>query len=117
MIVAIPVSRGKVGGPGESEEVLIVDSEKNFAVVEQYPNPAITAQSARGIRMIESALERNATALIVGHIGMHAYGFAREKMLLYSAEDMGVSEAISLFRNKELPEFAEENARESHHSH
>ena len=53
MKLAIAVEKGMVSGPGEAEEIRIYDTE-NSQHLESYPNPALTANSARGILMLKS---------------------------------------------------------------
>jgi predicted Fe-Mo cluster-binding NifX family protein len=102
MLVAIPVSDGEVSGPGEAQEILVLDSEKGFAVRERYENPALGAGSSPGIQMIRSLVERNVDALIVGHIGMHAFSYARNRLIVYSSEGMSYEEAVAAYRKGAL---------------
>ncbi len=102
MLIAIPVSDGEVSGPGEAQEILVLDSEKGFAVKERYENPAIGAVSSPGILMIRSLVERNVDALIVGHIGMHAFSYARNRLVVYSSAGMSYEDAVAAYRNGAL---------------
>lgn len=98
MLIAVPVSDGEVSGPGEAQEIIVLDSEKGYAVRERYENPALGAASSPGIQMIRSLVERNVDALIVGHIGMHAFSYARNRLIVYSSEGMSYEEAVAAYR-------------------
>lgn len=116
MKIAIPVTGEVIGGPGEAREILLLDSDKDFAIAEKYENPALTATSARGISMIQSVLDRKAGALIVGHIGQHAFSYANGKLKIYSGLELTISEVIEGFRNGTLIELTGElQGNHSHH--
>lgn len=115
MRIAIPVSGDNVGGPGESSEIVILDSERDFSVVERYENPALTATSARGISMVVSALNKQATALIVGHIGDHAFSYAGSRIRIYGASGLTLNQAIESFKNGDLEELKSGNGGHHHH--
>lgn len=117
MKIAIPVMHGLVGGPGESEEIIILDSENGYSRVETYENPALTAVSARGISMLKSVLDRDVEVLVVGHIGEHAFSYARNRLKLYSATGMHVEEAIEEFKSGKLHELNEPHHGSHSHNH
>jgi len=57
MKVAVPVTNGYVDGPGEGETVRIYEVNGNSVkLVEEYPNPALTKETARGLWMFEERL-------------------------------------------------------------
>ena len=64
MKLAIAVEKGMVSGPGEAEEIRIYDTE-NSQQLESYPNPALTANSARGILMLKSIVDHGVSSVIV----------------------------------------------------
>lgn len=117
MKIAIPVEHGLIGGPGESSEILILDSDSDNAIVEKYENPALTASSARGISMINSVLDRGAEVLILGHIGQHAFSYAASRLKIYSATDMDVETAIREFKEGRLQILKEALHGSGHHHH
>ena len=115
MIIAIPVTDEKVSGPGEAEEILLLDTERNYSVTERFENPALTALNARGIRMLQSVISKNATSIIVAHIGSHAFKFVNGKVRIYTAAGLSVAEAVSKFQAGTLSELKEELPGDVHH--
>ena len=115
MIIAIPVTGEKVSGPGEAEEILLLDTEKNYSVIGRFENPALTALNARGIRMLQSVMSKNATSIIVAHIGSHAFNFANGKIKIYTAVGLSVEEAVSKFKAGSLSELKGELPEDTHH--
>lgn len=91
MIIAVPVKGNITSGPGEADEIAIIDTAQG-RVVERYPNPALTATSARGITMVKSALDRNAEALVVGGIGEHALSYAMKKLKVFNGSGATLDE-------------------------
>lgn len=116
MKIAVPATDGLVDGPGEGRKVIIfeVDSE-GFQLVEEYDNPALTAQSARGIWMLRSALERGAEGIIVSGAGAHAFDFLQGKAKMFYAANSNVNNAIYDFMKGNLPELNQ--ATHGHHHH
>ena len=115
MRVAVPVTNGFVDGPGEGEEVYVYDLSPEPKLVEKYPNPAITAVSARGIWMLRSALDRNVEKLIVSGVGQHAFTVVDGKLKFYHADGMKVEDAVATFIEDKLPELTEPNHVHGHH--
>lgn len=115
MLIAIPVTGDNISGPGEASEILILDSDDGYSVKERYENPALTASSARGISMIQSAAARNASVMVVAHIGAHAFGFIQGRMKIYSGLGMNVQEAVSRLKKGELTELTEEMPGHGHY--
>ncbi len=115
MKIAIPVTEQEVGGPGESREIVVVDTEMDYSVTERYENPALTATSARGISMIRSAVDREASAMIVAHIGSHAFSYVRGRIRLYSGIGLTLDEALAGFKAGTLEEITEELPGNHHH--
>jgi predicted Fe-Mo cluster-binding NifX family protein len=67
MKVAVSVTDGLVEGPGDALEVRFYQVEgSKVKLLESCPNPALMAVTAKGVRMLESALDKGATAFIVG---------------------------------------------------
>ncbi len=104
MLIAIPSTEGYVGGPGECDEVLIFDSEKDYELTESYHNPALEILSPRGITMLVSALRLKVSAVIVAHLGSPTFHFIKGKAKLYIAEGMKAIEAIASLREGKLQE-------------
>ncbi len=107
MLIAVPSNDGVVGGPGEGADILIFDSERNFELTESYRNPGLEGLSARGIRMLVSALQKRVAALIVAHVGSPTYFYLKGKIKLYLGDGLKVSDALNNFRAGILPEFLE----------
>lgn len=107
MLIAIPSSDGFVRGPGEGDEVLIFDSDRNFELSGSYHNPGLDLMSARGIAMLMSALRMRVSAVIVAHLGSPAYHFIKGKVKLYIAEGMKVIDAVGRLKEGILPELLE----------
>lgn len=115
MKIAVPVTKGFVDGPGEGEEVYVYELGPDPKLVEKYPNPAITAMSARGVWMLRSALERDVERLIVSGVGQHAFTAVEGKMKFYHAEGMKVEDAVATMVEGKLPELTAPNHNHSHH--
>ena len=115
MRIAVPVTEGFVDGPGEGREVFVFDIGEEAVLVEKYENPALTAQSARGIWMLRSAMDRQVENLIVSGIGQHAFSVSKGNLRFYHAEGMKVEEAVDQMRKGELPELTEPNHNHMHH--
>ncbi len=107
MRIAIPATKGMVSGPGEAEEVVIYESEPIPAIVDRYANPALTAISAPGIRMLRSAIDRNSTAIIVAEIGPHAFDYAKGRLDLFNGSGMSTDDAVKRFISKNLQTMSE----------
>lgn len=105
MLIAVPSSEGIVGGPGEGDEILIFDSDRNYELTESYRNPGLDVLSAKGIRMLVSALQKKVTAVIVAHVGSPTYYYIKGKIKMYVGEGMKVIEAINRLKDGLLPEF------------
>ncbi len=116
MLIAIPVSGNQISGPGEAKEILIMDSENNYSIIERYENPALTATSAPGLRMIQSLIERKVLALIVAHIGAHAFELAHKKLSIYNSDGQSIDAAVSAYRSGRLQEATAELPGH-HHDH
>ncbi|MCG2888011.1 MAG: NifB/NifX family molybdenum-iron cluster-binding protein [Sulfolobales archaeon] len=118
MKVAVPVSNGYVDGPGEGETVRIYEVNGNSVkLVEEYPNPALTKEAARGLWMLRSALERGATAFLVAEIGPPGFRFLKQNNAsIYVVEPMLVEEALRLLIEGKLKE-AEGPTHGDHHHH
>lgn len=105
MKLAIAVEKGMVSGPGEAEEIRIYDTE-NSQQLESYPNPALTANSARGILMLKSIVDRGVTSVIVSGIGAHAFSYTTGRIKLFKGEGLSVEEALKSFINGNMTELS-----------
>ena len=115
MLIAVPVSNNVVSGPGEAEEILILDSEKGYSIAERFANPALEPGASPGIRMIRSIIERKVSVLLVGHIGMHAFSYARNRLSIYPCTGMRWEDAVNAYRSGMLREL--ENPLPGDHQH
>lgn len=115
MIIAVPVKENMTSGPGEAEEIAIIDTTQG-RVTERYQNPALTATSARGISMVQSALERKADALVVGGIGEHALSYAMKHLKVYNGSGVTLDE---LSKESDLENLTEllQATHGGHHHH
>ncbi|WP_054853806.1 NifB/NifX family molybdenum-iron cluster-binding protein [Vulcanisaeta distributa] len=118
MRIAISVSNGFVSGPGEGDEVWIVEVRDNgtYEVIERYENPAKYAQQVRGIFMLRSILERGVDTVILSEIGPPGYRWAVGKGIKIYIFEGHVDDAIKAFINGELTE-AQGPTHEEHHGH
>ena len=114
MIIAVPVKGNMTSGPGEAEEIAIIDTAKG-EISERYPNPALTATSARGISMVKSALDRKADALVVGGIGEHALSYAMKHMKVYNGSGATLDELLKESGLENLPELLQATHGGHHH--
>lgn len=105
MKLAIAVSKGMVSGPGEAEEIKIYETDSG-ELLESYPNPALTAKSARGILMLKSIVDRGVTFVIVSGIGAHAFSYTNGRIKLLKGEGLTVDEALRSFVNGSLTELS-----------
>lgn len=105
MKIAIPVTNGKVDGPGEGLEVHIYEIKDGKAsLIEKYENPALRATAARGVHMLKSALDRGINAVIVSEIGPQGVKLLKGKAKIYLAEGLDVNEALDKLIRGELME-------------
>lgn len=114
MILAVPVKGNITSGPGEAQEIAIVDTTEG-KVTERYPNPALTATSGRGIVMVRSALDRNAEALVVGGIGEHALTYALREMKVFNGSGLTLDELSKPAIEKDLTELLQATHSGHHH--
>ena len=114
MIVAITATQNQISGPGEAEQIIIVDTNTGTEV-ERYTNPALTATSARGIVMLRSAIDRNAEALVVSGIGQHAMDYARGRIRILNGSGYNFTEAVEKIKLGQLHELHEANHMGHHH--
>ncbi len=125
MKIAISVSDGLVSGPGEGDEVWIVDikDDGSYEVVKRYENPAKYAQQVRGIFMLRSVLDHGVNTVILSEIGPPGYRWAIEKggIKIYVFEGR-VEDAIKAFIEGRLietpgPTHGERHGHHGHHHH
>ncbi len=116
MILAVPVKGNMTSGPGEAEEIAIVDTAEG-KVTERYSNPALTATSARGIVMVRSAIDRKAEGLVVGGIGEHALSYAISRMKVYNGSGLTLDDLAKPSSEKSLTELLQATHTGSHHHH
>ena len=118
MRIAIPVSNGLVSGPGEGDEVWIVEvkDDGSYEVVERYENPARQAQWARGVAMLRSVLDRGVDAVILSEIGPPGYRWAVGKGIRVYIFEGQVEDAIRAFIDGQLSE-AQGPTHGEHHGH
>ncbi len=116
MIIAVPVRGNITSGPGEAEEIAIIDTREG-KVIERYENPALTATSARGVVMVRSALERNSEGLVVGGIGEHALTYAASRMKVYDGSGLTLDDLTKPSIEKSLKELLQATHTGSHHHH
>ncbi|MUN29929.1 NifB/NifX family molybdenum-iron cluster-binding protein [Sulfuracidifex metallicus] len=103
--VAIPVTDGKVSGPGEAETVKIFEVAGEPKLLEEYPNPALKAMAARGAHMLKSALDRGVQVFIVAEMGPPGVRLIQGKAKAYIAnEGTPVEEALKLLNEGKLQE-------------
>ncbi len=117
MKIALVIDGNHVGGAGEGKEIVIVDSEKNYEIVERFDNPALTAESSRGIVMLSTVYKKGVTSIIVGHIGPHAFTFTKNRMTVYDGNGLTLKQAIESFKNNMLPEITKDIAARMHEHH
>ncbi|QKR00877.1 diguanylate cyclase [Metallosphaera tengchongensis] len=117
MKVAVPVTNGLVDGPGEGEKVRIYEVEGMEAkLVEEYDNPALTANYARGVHMLKSALERGAKTFILVEIGPPGIRFLQGKAKVFLAEpNTSAEEAVRMLVEGKLKETDKPTHGEHHH--
>jgi len=116
MKVAIPVTNGKVDGPGEGLEVYIYEIKDGEArLIEKYENPALRATTSRGIHMLKSALDRGINAVIVAEIGPPGVRLLKGKVKIYLAEGLDVKEALDKLIRGELMETDRPTHEQHHH--
>ncbi|MUM65607.1 diguanylate cyclase [Acidianus infernus] len=116
MRVAIPVTKGRVDGPGEGEEVLIYEIDGDeVKLVEKYENPALKATAARGAHMLKSALDKGVDAVIVAEIGPPGVRLLKGKAKIFLAEGLTVEEALEKLKKGELQETDKPTHDEHHH--
>ncbi len=116
MRVAIPVTNGRVDGPGEGQEVLIYEINGDDAkLLERYENPALKATAARGAHMLKSALDKGAVAVILAEIGPPGVRLLKGKAKIFLAEGLTVEEALEKFKKGELQETDKPTHEEHHH--
>ncbi len=118
MKVAVPVTNGYVDGPGEGEKVRIYEvNGKEFKLVEEYDNPALTAMYVRGVHMLKSALEKGATAFILVEIGPPGIRFLQGKAKVFLAEPgTPADEAVKMLTEGKLNE-TDKPTHGEHHEH
>ena len=117
MKIAISVSGGYVSGPGEGDEVWIVDVHgSSYDIVERFENPAKYATRARGIYMLRSAMERDANAVILSEIGPPGFRWAVQEGISVFIFNGKVEDAIKAFINGELSK-AVGPTHDEHHGH
>ncbi|QRF74793.1 hypothetical protein Thermo_00284 [Thermoplasmatales archaeon] len=117
MKVAIPVTGDMVSGPGEGMEIKIYETKEGVKLLETYENPALKAQSARGIWMLRSVIERGAEAIIVAEAGAPAFSYTKGKLKLYLGRGMTADEALASFNTGKLNELTVPTHEHGHHDH
>ncbi|GAB6947522.1 hypothetical protein JCM16161A_16520 [Vulcanisaeta sp. JCM 16161] len=124
MRIAISVSNGFVSGPGEGDEVWIIEvrDDGTYEVIERYENPAKYAQQVRGIFMLRSVLERGVNTVILSEIGSPAYKWAVEKGVRIYIFKGRIEDAIRAFIDGKLteaqgPTHGEHHGHHGHHRH
>jgi predicted Fe-Mo cluster-binding NifX family protein len=114
--VAVSVTDGLVERPGEGLEVRFYQIEGNkVKLLESYSNPALTAVRARGVRMLKSALEKGASAFIVGEMGPPRVRLLQGKAKFYLAQGVKVEEAIDRLLKRTLTETTSPTRAQAHH--
>lgn len=108
MIIGIPVTGNIPSGPGEAEEVVLLDSETGREI-ERYENPALTATSGRGIAMIRSLMERKVEVIVVDGIGEHAFQVARRNLKVLGGQGLTLDQIVQSVQKGTLTELAEPN--------
>lgn len=118
MRVAISVSNGYVSGPGEGDEVWIVDVNNNgsYEVRERFENPAKYATRVRGVFMLRSAVEQGVNAVIVSEIGPPGYRWAVSRGIKVYIFEGKVEDAIKALIDGKLTE-ATGPTHGEHHNH
>ncbi len=119
MKIAISVSNGYVAGPGEGDEVWIVDAKADgsYEVIDRYENPARYAQQVRGVFMLRSVLERGVNTVILSEIGPPGYRWAVANGIKVYIFNGSVGDAIRAFINGKLQEASGPTHAEHHHGH
>ncbi|ADN50191.1 methyltransferase domain-containing protein [Vulcanisaeta distributa] len=124
MKIAISVSDGFVSGPGEGDEVWIIDikDDGSYEVVERYENPAKYAQQVRGVFMLRSVLDHGVDKVILSEIGPPGYRWAIEKGIKIYIFEGRVEDAIRAFIEGRLteaqgPTHSEHHGYHGHHHH
>ena len=118
MRIAISVSNGFVSGPGEGDEVWIVEvrDDGSYEIVERYENPARYAQQVRGVFMLRSVLDHGVNTVILSEIGPPGYRWAVEKGIRIYIFEGRVENAIRAFIEGKLSE-AQGPTHGEHHGH
>jgi len=118
MKIAISVSGGYVSGPGEGDEVWIVDvhDDGSYEIVERFENPAKYATHARGIYMFRSILERNVNTIILSEIGPRGFQVATRNGIKIYIFNGKAEDAIKAFVDGKLAEAVSPTHGE-HHGH
>ncbi|WP_243679442.1 methyltransferase domain-containing protein [Vulcanisaeta souniana] len=120
MRIAISVSNGFVSGPGEGDEVWIIEVEDsgNYKLIERYENPARYAQQVRGgVFMLRSLLDRGVNTVILSEIGPPGYRWAVERGIKIYIFEGRVEDAIKAFIEGKLTEAQGPTHGEHHGGH
>lgn len=118
MKIALSVSGDYVSGPGEGDEVWIVEVDKDsYKVVERFENPAKYATQVRGIFMLRSALDHGANVVILSEIGPPGYRWAVDRGIKVFIFEGKVEDAIRAFIEGRLGEAQGPTHNEHHHGH
>lgn len=116
MIIAIPVTGTHASGPGEAQQIVLIDTSEGKEI-ERYENPALTAMSGRGIAMLNSVIQRKVDALVVGGIGEHAMSYAKGRVKVLNGSGLTLQEITEKASKNSLPEMTEANHSGHHHHH
>lgn len=116
MIIAIPITGDMPSGPGEAQEIVVFDTAKGNEI-ERYPNPALTATSARGIAMLHSVMDRKVDALVVSGIGEHAMSYAQGRLKILNGAGLTLVEILKHAKDNSLSELTEATHMGHHHHH
>jgi len=108
MKVAIPVSNGRVDGPGECLFMQIYEVENGqYKLVEEYENVNRNSQG-RGPKNVKSMIDRGANSLIVAELAPPGFELVQKhNVKAYLAEGLDVRTALEKFIKNELEEIKE----------
>ncbi|MCG2879702.1 MAG: methyltransferase domain-containing protein [Vulcanisaeta sp.] len=119
MKIAISVSNGYVSGPGEGDEVWIVDvhEDGSYEIIERFENPAKYATHARGIHMFRGVLERGVNTVILSEIGPRGFQVATRNGIKIYIFNGKAEDAIKAFIEGRLAEAIGPTHGEHHEHH
>ncbi|MGC8609402.1 MAG: NifB/NifX family molybdenum-iron cluster-binding protein [Thermoplasmata archaeon] len=108
MKIAVAVTDGHVGDPGECDQVYIYEADGNgVKMIEKFENPGKKAIAAPGVVMLRNAIERGANAVVLSEIGRPGTNYLRGRAKVYLADGLPAEEAVKEVMAGSIPETLE----------